>query len=131
LDGLVKLSMICYLTRSLSHVLERVKLKYYIGRICFYPTTHMICPTGSVAPVAVSSIVWWKKLLGKLKQQSIVKSFDMYACKIQDWKFASVLTTAYPADSRKAYCKVCNSAINNILLRTHGPYHRHKSTKSG
>jgi len=20
---------------------------------------------------------------------------------------------------------------NNILLRTHGPYHRHKSTKSG
>jgi len=28
-----------------------------------------------------------KKLLGKLKQYSIVKSLDMYACKIQNWKF--------------------------------------------
>ena len=35
----------------------------------------------------------------------------MYACKVQNWKFGSVLTTAYPADSRKAYCKVCNNAI--------------------
>jgi len=41
------------------HVLsEHVKLKDYVGRICFYPPTHMICPTGSVAPVAVSSKVW-------------------------------------------------------------------------
>jgi len=41
--------MIC-----LCHVLsERIKLKDYIGRICFYPPTHMICPTGSVTPVAV------------------------------------------------------------------------------
>jgi len=47
-----------------------------------------------------------KKLLGKPKQYIILKSFDMYACKIQNWKFGSVLTTAYPADSRKAYCKV-------------------------
>jgi len=42
--------MICF-----CHVLsERVKLKDYIGRIRFYPPTHMICPTGSVTPVAVS-----------------------------------------------------------------------------
>ena len=40
----------------------------------------------------------------------------MYACKIQDWKFGSVLTTAYPADSRKACCKVCNNAIINRLF---------------
>jgi len=40
------------------HVLsERVKLKDYVGRVCFYPLTH-ICPTGSVTPVAVSSNVW-------------------------------------------------------------------------
>jgi len=32
----------------------------------------------------------------------------MYTCKIQNWKFGSVLTTAYPADSRKACRKVCN-----------------------
>jgi len=38
-----------------------------------------------------------KKLLGKPKQYSIVKSFDMYGCKIQNWKFGSVLTTIYPA----------------------------------
>ena len=37
----------------------------------------------------------------------------MYACKIQNWKFGSVLTTACSADSRKAYCKVCNNAIIN------------------
>jgi len=43
-----------------------------------------------------------KKLLGKPKQYSFVKNFDMYACKIQNWKFGSVLTTAYPADSRNA-----------------------------
>jgi len=35
----------------------------------------------------------------------------MYACKIKNWQFGLVLTTAYPADSRKAYCKVCNNAI--------------------
>jgi len=35
----------------------------------------------------------------------------MYACKIQNWKFGSVLTTTYPADSRKTYRKVCNNAI--------------------
>jgi len=35
----------------------------------------------------------------------------MYACKIQNWKFGSVVTTACPADSRKAYRKVCNNAI--------------------
>jgi len=46
--------MICF-----CHVLtERVKLKDYIGRICFYPPTHMICPTGSVTKVAVSGNVW-------------------------------------------------------------------------
>jgi len=28
-----------------------------------------------------------KKLLGKPKQYSIVKSFNMHACKIQNWKF--------------------------------------------
>jgi len=59
----------------------------------------------------LSSNTLKKKHLGKPKQYSIVKSFDMYACKIQNWKFGSVLTTAYPADSRKAYCKVCNNAI--------------------
>jgi len=52
-----------------------------------------------------------KKLLGKLKQYNILKSFYMYACKIQNRKFGSVLTTAYRADSRKAYRKVCNNAI--------------------
>jgi len=46
-----------------------------------------------------------------LKQYNILKSFDMYACKIHNWKFGSVLTTAYPADSRKAYRKICNNAI--------------------
>ena len=35
----------------------------------------------------------------------------MYACKIQNWKSGSGLTTACPADSRNAYCKVCNNAI--------------------
>jgi len=45
--------MICFF-----HVLsERVKLKDYIGRICFYPPTHMLCPIGSVTPVAVNSNV--------------------------------------------------------------------------
>jgi len=45
--------MICF-----GHVLsELVKLKDYIGRMCFYPPTHMICPTASVTPVAVSSNV--------------------------------------------------------------------------
>jgi len=37
---------------------ERVKLKDCISRICFYPLTHKICPTGSVTPVAVGSIFW-------------------------------------------------------------------------
>jgi len=37
---------------------ERVELKDYLVKVCFYPPTHMICPTGSVMPVAVSSIVW-------------------------------------------------------------------------
>jgi len=37
-----------------------------------------------------------KTLLGKPKQYSIVNSFEMYACKIQNWKFGSVLTTACP-----------------------------------
>jgi len=54
-----------------------------------------------------------KKFLGNPNQCSIVKSFDMYACKTQNWKFGSVLTTVYPADSRKTYCKVCNNAIIN------------------
>jgi len=54
-----------------------------------------------------------KKLLGKPKQYSIVKSFDKYACKIQNWKFGSVPTTPCPADSRKAYCKVCNNGNSN------------------
>ena len=49
-----------------------------------------------------------KKLLGKPKQYNIVKSFDMHACKIQNWKFGSVLTTAYPVDSRK---RIANIAI--------------------
>jgi len=40
----------------------------------------------------------------------------MYAWKIQNWKFGSVLATAYPADSRKAYCKVCNNAIIDSSL---------------
>ena len=40
----------------------------------------------------------------------------MYACKIQNWKFDSVLTTACSADSRKAYCKVCNNALINIFF---------------
>jgi len=35
----------------------------------------------------------------------------MHACKIQNWNFGSVLNTAYLADSRKTYCKVCNNAI--------------------
>ena len=34
----------------------------------------------------------------------------MYACNIQNWKFGSVLS-AYPANSRKAYRKVCNNGI--------------------
>ena len=38
----------------------------------------------SYAGVGCSN-VWWKKTLGKPKQYSIVKSFDMYACKIQNW----------------------------------------------
>jgi len=37
---------------------ERVKLKDYIGRKCFCPPSDMICPTGSVTPVAASSYVW-------------------------------------------------------------------------
>jgi len=41
-----------------------------------------------------------KRLLGKLNQYNILKSFDMHACKIQNWKFGSVLTTAYPTDSK-------------------------------
>jgi len=41
----------------------------------------------------------------------------MYACKIQNWKFDSVLITACPADSRKAYCKVCNNAIIDRFLK--------------
>jgi len=52
-----------------------------------------------------------ENLLGKLKQCNILKSLNMYACKIQNWIFGSVLTTAYHADSRKAYRKVCNNAI--------------------
>jgi len=54
-----------------------------------------------------------KKLLVKPKQYNNVKNFDTYACKIQNWKFGLVLTIACPADSRKAYCKVCNNAIIN------------------
>ena len=54
-----------------------------------------------------------KKLLGKPKQYCFVKCFDMYACKIQKYKFGSVLTAACPANSRKAYCKVCNNSIIN------------------
>jgi len=53
--------MICF-----CHVLsERVKLKYYIGRICFHPPAHIICSTGSVTlvAVAVSSNVWLKNSL--------------------------------------------------------------------
>ena len=68
----------------------------------------------NASPVAVSSsLISGKKLLGKPKQYSNVKNFDMYACKIQNWKFCSVLTTACPADSRNAYCKVCNNSIIN------------------
>jgi len=52
-----------------------------------------------------------KKFLGKPKQYSIVKSFGMYACKIQNWKFGSELTIAYPADLRKDYRKICNNTI--------------------
>jgi len=37
----------------------------------------------------------------------------MYACKIHNWKFGSVLPIACPADSRKAYCRVCKKAIIN------------------
>jgi len=37
---------------------KRVKLKNCIDRIRFYSLTHMICPTGSVTPVAVSGNVW-------------------------------------------------------------------------
>jgi len=40
-----------------------------------------------------------KNSLVKSKQYSIVKSFDMYAYKILNWKFGSVLTTAYRSDS--------------------------------
>jgi len=57
-----------------------------------------------------------KKVLGKPKQYSIVKSFDMYACKIQKWKFGLVLTSAYRADLRKAYCKLCNNTIIDWFL---------------
>jgi len=48
-----------------------------------------------------------KKLPGKPK---LPKTFDIYGCKIQNLKVDSVLT-AYPADTRKAYCEVCNNAI--------------------
>jgi len=52
-----------------------------------------------------------EKLVGKLKQYSIFKTFDMYARKIPNWKFGSVLTAAYRSDSRKTYCKVGLNAI--------------------
>jgi len=58
-----------------------------------------------------------KKLLGKPRQySSLLSKASTYACKIQNWKFGSVLATAYPVDSRKAYCKVCKSAIIDIFF---------------
>jgi len=41
---------------------ERFKLQGDIGRICFYPPTH-ICLTGSITPVRVSSNAWQKNSL--------------------------------------------------------------------
>jgi len=48
-----------------------------------------------------------KKLPGKPK---LPKNFDIYGCNIQNLKVGTV-PTAYPADSRKAFCEVCNDAI--------------------
>jgi len=47
-----------------------------------------------------------KILHGKPK----LPNFDIYVCKIQNLNVSSV-PTAYPADSRKAFCEVCNSEI--------------------
>jgi len=63
-----------------------------------------IFPSGSLA--LISSIVW-QKTTWKTK---VAKSFDIYGCNIQNLKVGTV-PTAYPADSRKAFCEVCNDAI--------------------
>jgi len=33
-------------------LIKHFRLKDYIGRICFHPTTHMIFPGGSIMPVS-------------------------------------------------------------------------------
>jgi len=43
-------------------------------------------------------------------QTEAAKSFDIYGCKNQNLKVDSVVT-AYPANSRKTFCEVCNNAI--------------------
>jgi len=54
-------------------------------------------------------------------QTKASKSFDIYGCKIQNLKFESLLT-AYPADSRKAFCEVCTDAI----IAKHCEFEKHK-----
>jgi len=52
LDGLVKPK------RFASVLSERIGFESYIGRIYFYPTTHMIFPGGSLAPGSHRPNVW-------------------------------------------------------------------------
>jgi len=54
-----------------------------------------------------------------INQSNIVKSFNTYGSKIQNLKLA---WSAYPADLRKAYCKVCNNTIiaKHYQLKTFG-----------
>jgi len=54
----------------------------------------------------VSAVIPGKQFLVK----QFAKSFDIYGCKIENLKVGS-MPAAYPADSRKAFCEVCNNAI--------------------
>jgi len=42
-------------------------------------------------------------------QTTAAKSFDICGCKIQNLEVGSV-PIVYPADSRKAFCEVCNNS---------------------
>jgi len=68
---------------------ERVRLKDHIGEICFYPTTHVLFPSGSVTPVR-------NNVSGKPKQYCQKFRHQLYGCKIQNLKvyLVSILITS-------------------------------------
>jgi len=59
----------------------------------------------------------------------------LFLCKRNEKNCKSTLTPNIPFAARFSCCATINfnPILNNndILLRTHGPYHRHKNTKSG